>query len=196
MDIFLDRLNDIDAEQALEDPFFGAASKLLLRSVAALANASQYPDLLTCVAILTAKNLAALIEDSEIDASIRASFTQSLGLHFSDLTRASIQGTAMQNLRPLLPGLLDLEEMTLRRAELERLLPFDESIDFPSSDSIIAQFDSSEAAERAAWMLQGECVNQTQVIVPKHNANAYALDAIAALVGSRWTWVKASDESA
>jgi hypothetical protein len=195
MDISLERLNDVDTEQALNDPFFGAASKLLLRSVAALANASQYPDLLTCIAILTAKNLAACIEDSEIDASIKASFAQSLGLHFSDLTRASIQSAAMQNLKPLLPRLLNPEEMTLRRAELERMLPFDESASFTFCDSVIAQFDSPEAAERAAWMLGGECVNQIQVIVPKHNANAYALDAIAALVGSRWTWVKASDKS-
>jgi hypothetical protein len=44
-------------------------------------------------------------------------------------------------------------------------------------------------------MLQGQCVNQTQVIVPKRNANADALNAIAALVGSCWAWVEASDES-
>jgi hypothetical protein len=51
MEISLERLNDVDTEQVLNNPFFGAASKLLLRSVAALANASQYPALLTCVAI-------------------------------------------------------------------------------------------------------------------------------------------------
>jgi hypothetical protein len=118
---------------------------------------------------------------------------------FSALTKNAILADAAYELRKLLPKRLDSEELELRRAEVERLLPSDEPSDSAESEASnesrnrkVAQFDSAEAAERAAWMLRGECINVTQVIVPWRNANSYALNAIAAIVGSRWSWVKAS----
>jgi hypothetical protein len=208
MDISLSRLDNIETNGWPKDPFFGPTSKLLLQGVKALAAGSQYPDLLTCLVMLVTKNLARRVEIAELDGLIKGHFSSSLNSSFSDSIREAIQNTAIDKLRRLLPARIEREEMELRRAELERILPFDESAlnDSTTSESSdvfqifqkgnIAQFDSAEAAEHAAWMLRGECVNQTQVIVPLHNANSYALDAIAALVGSRWAWIEASDESA
>jgi hypothetical protein len=56
----------------------------------------------------------------------------------------------------------------------------------------IAQFDTAEAAERAAWMLKGKRINETQVELPDFNANAQALDAVASTIGSSWSWAKST----
>ena len=66
---------------------------------------------------------------------------------------------------------------------------------FEFSPKFIVQFDSADSAKRVAWMLRGECTNLTQVVVPLHNAHDSVLDAVAAIVGSKWFWVKASDSS-
>ncbi len=62
-----------------------------------------------------------------------------------------------------------------------------------SETETLIQFDTPEAAERAAWMLRGRCINQTQVAVPKFNANRETLSAVAASVGSKWQWVSGRD---
>ena len=50
----------------------------------------------------------------------------------------------------------------------------------------IVRFDSPEAAERAAWMLMGNYLNENRVAVPEHNSDRYTLDSVAAMVCSSW----------
>ena len=201
MDVSLSRLDALDFDQRPKDPFFGPTSKLVIQGARTIAAASQYPDLLTCIALLTSSNLASRVEASDLDVSIKGIFRNGIPLAFGDHIQDSIQATAFGILSRLLPQRLDSEAMALRRAEIERLMPTLESSDSSGSETRIVpryrvQFDSAESAERAAWMLRGELVNETQVIVPRHNANSSALDAIAAIVGSGWSWVKESDDKA
>ena len=82
----------------------------------------------------------------------------------------------------------DVRDTSASNASLFEAMP-----SFDYSPKFIAQFDSAEAAERAAWMLRGECINKIQVDIPLHNANSSVLDTVASLVGSRWAWVKADE---
>jgi uncharacterized protein YjbI with pentapeptide repeats len=54
--------------------------------------------------------------------------------------------------------------------------------------------DTPEAAERAAWMLRGDCIKENQVEVPENNTNSEAIDAVAEMVGSSWHWADESEE--
>jgi uncharacterized protein YjbI with pentapeptide repeats len=54
--------------------------------------------------------------------------------------------------------------------------------------------DTPEAAERAAWMLRGDCIKENQVEVPENNTNSETIDAVAMLVGSSWHWADESEE--
>ncbi|MCG9889800.1 MAG: hypothetical protein MH252_01840 [Thermosynechococcaceae cyanobacterium MS004] len=80
----------------------------------------------------------------------------------------------------------DVEDASTSNASLFAAMP-----SFEFLCEFIVQFDSAEAAEGAAWILRGRCTNKTQVVVPPHNSNSYALDTVSALVGSRWSLVKA-----
>jgi hypothetical protein len=192
MDISLNRLNAILGQE--KDSFFGPASDLLLRAVEALADTTRYPDLLTCVAILEWRNLASRLEQADLDDSIGQRFDCcfGFGIEASEKTVEFIQSEALSRLRRNVSQ-LSIAELAHRRAEINRLFPLSESAldsTTESSSRKVVQFDTSEAAERAAWMLKGECINETQVIVPKHNANDLAIGAIASIVGSSWSWVK------
>jgi hypothetical protein len=192
MDISLNRLNAILGQE--KDSFFGPASDLLLRAVEAVAKTTRYPDLLTCVAILESRNLASRLEQADLDDSIRQRFAccYGFGIEASEKVNESIQGEAWLRICRDVPNRLSTE-LAHRRAEINRLFPLPESAldsTTESSSKKVVQFDTPESAERAAWMLKGECINETQVIVPNQNANDLAIALIASVVGSSWSWVK------
>jgi hypothetical protein len=135
VNISLSRLDDVDTDGRLKDPFFDPASKRLLQGVKALAAGSQYPDLLTCLVMLLTKDLARRVEIANLDSSIKGHFSGSVNSSFSDSTREAIQTTAIDKLKRLLPIRLRHEDMELRRAELERILPCDKSASIDSTAS-------------------------------------------------------------
>jgi hypothetical protein len=134
MDISLSRLEISETNQWPNDPFFGAARKLLFQGVKAVSVESQYPDLLLCYVLLKSRNLAERVEASDLDAPIKRLILGSQCSSFSALTKNAILTDAVFELRKLLPNRLDSEELELRRTEVERLFPSRDSEDLTESN--------------------------------------------------------------
>jgi hypothetical protein len=127
MNISLAQLEIFEADQWPNDPFFGAARKLIFRGVKSIAAISQYPDLLFCLILLDSRNLAERVKASELDDLIKDMFLRCQCPSFSAETKNAIRGDAIHQLMRLLPERLDIKAIVLRQVEIERLLPSIES---------------------------------------------------------------------